>query len=52
LRKTAWKRLAKELPDSLLQRVYKIISLAEVPAFSAKLLAGQVNGRLVVDLEL
>ena len=52
LRKTAWKRLAKELPDSLLQRVYKIIPLDEVPQFSEKLLAGQVNGRLVVDLKL
>ena len=52
LRKTAWKRLAKELPDSILEQVYQVISLAEVPAFSAKLLAGQVNGRLVVDLEL
>ena len=52
LRITAWKRLAKELPESLLQRVYKIIPLDEVPQFSEKLLAGQVNGRLVVDLKL
>lgn len=52
LRIDAWKRLAKELPDSLLQQVYQVISLDEVPCFSAKLLAGQVKGRLVVDLEL
>jgi len=52
LRKTAWKRLAKELPDSILEQVYQVISLDEVPQFSEKLLAGQVNGRLVVDLEL
>ena len=52
LRKTAWMRLAKELPDSILEQVYQVISLDEVPQFSEKLLAGQVNGRLVVDLEL
>lgn len=52
LRKTAWMRLAKELPDSILEQVYQVISLDEVPQFSEKLLTGQVNGRLVVDLEL
>ncbi len=52
LRKTAWARLARELPDDLLQQIFKVISLEEVPAFAEKLLAGQVNGRVVVDLRL
>ncbi len=52
LRKTAWARLSRELPDDLLQQIFKVISLEEVPAFAEKLLAGQVNGRVVVDLRL
>jgi acrylyl-CoA reductase (NADPH) len=51
LRKTAWMRLSQELPDSILEQVYQIISLDEVPQFAEKLLAGQVKGRLVVDLK-
>jgi len=49
-RKIAWMRLSRELPDGLLEQVYKIVSLEEVPRFSKKLLAGQVHGRVVVDL--
>jgi acrylyl-CoA reductase (NADPH) len=52
LRKIAWSRLARELPDQLLDQIYRVISLEEVPLFAEKLLAGQVNGRVVVDLTL
>ena len=52
LRKTAWMRLTKELSDNLLDQIYKVISLEEVPQYSENLLAGQVNGRVVVDLKL
>ena len=52
LRKIAWDRLAKELPDDLLAQIYKIISLDEIPRFADDLLAGRVNGRVVVDLRL
>ena len=52
LRKTAWLRLSRELSDDLLAQIYKAISLEEVPQLAAKLLAGKVNGRVVVDLEL
>ena len=52
LRKTAWARLARELPDDLLQQIFKVISLEQVPQFAENLLAGQVNGRVVVDLRL
>ena len=34
-------------PDGL-----KVISLEEVPQFAEKLLAGKINGRVVVDLRL
>ena len=51
-RKIAWSRLSRELSDSLLEQVYKIITLDEVAQYSEKLLAGRVNGRVVIDLEL
>jgi acrylyl-CoA reductase (NADPH) len=52
LRKVAWARLAKELPTDLLEQIFQIISLEEVPQFSDNLLAGQINGRVVVDVTL
>lgn len=50
LRKTAWTRLSKELPVDLLVQIYKVISLEEVPQCAKQLLAGQISGRVVVDL--
>ena len=50
LRKTAWARLVTDLRVDLLEQIYKVISLEEVPRFAETLLAGQVNGRVVVDL--
>ena len=52
LRKTAWARLAKELPVDLLEQIFQVISLEEVPQFAESLLAGQINGRVVVDVTL
>jgi len=52
LRKTAWARLANELPVDLLEQIYKVISLEEVPQYAESLLAGQIKGRVVVDLLL
>jgi acrylyl-CoA reductase (NADPH) len=52
LRKTAWMRLSRELSDNHLEQIYKIISLEEVPQFAENLLAGQIQGRVVVDLKL
>ena len=52
LRKTAWTRLTNELSIDLLEQIYKVISLEEVPQFAEDLLAGQINGRVVVDLRL
>lgn len=52
LRKIAWARLAKELPTNLLEQIFQVISLEEVPQFANKLLAGQIHGRVVVDVTL
>ena len=52
LRKKAWARLASELPDDLLEQIFKVVSLEEIPAFAERLLAGRVNGRVVVDVTL
>ena len=52
LRKLAWARLSRELPDNLLEKIFKVISLEEVPQFAENLLAGKVSGRVVVDVTL
>jgi acrylyl-CoA reductase (NADPH) len=52
LRIRAWARLANELPNDLLGEIFKIVSLEEVPLFAERLLDGQINGRVVVDLML
>ena len=52
LRKVAWGRLSRELPVDLLEQIFKVISLQEVPQFAENLLAGKVNGRVVVDVTL
>lgn len=51
-REIAWTRLVKELPIDLLEQIFKVISLEEVPEFAERLLAGRVSGRVVVDLRL
>ncbi len=49
-RVTAWERLARELPAEVLASNTETIGLADAPAMAAKLLDGQVRGRLVVDV--
>ncbi len=46
----AWQRLAAELPEDVLARNTRTIGLADAPAVAAQLLAGQVRGRVVVDV--
>lgn len=41
-----------ELPTGLLDQIFKVIPLEEVPLFAENLLAGRVSGRVVVDLTL
>jgi acrylyl-CoA reductase (NADPH) len=46
----AWQRLARELPAEVLEANTGTVGLAEVIALAPRLLAGQVRGRVVVDL--
>ena len=49
-RAKAWERLARELPPEVLAANTETIALADAPAVAARLLAGQVRGRVVVDV--
>ncbi|OKO74477.1 MDR family oxidoreductase [Bradyrhizobium sp. AS23.2] len=49
-RKAAWQRLASDLDRTKLSEITKEIPLAEVSAWGAKILAGQVRGRIVVKI--
>ncbi len=49
-RTKAWERLSRELPAEVLARNTDTIGLADAPATAARLLAGQVRGRVVVDV--
>ena len=49
-RAKAWERLARELPPEVLAANTETIGLADAPAVAARLLAGQVRGRVVVDV--
>ena len=49
-RAEAWQRLARELPAELLPRNTETIALADAAGVAARLLAGQVRGRVVVDV--
>jgi acrylyl-CoA reductase (NADPH) len=50
LRKTAWSRLAGDLDPGKLTEITHEIGLDEVIAAGAKILAGQVRGRIVVKI--
>src|SRR5437899_11573698 len=49
-RKAAWQRLASDLDRTKLSEITKEISLDEVFEWGAKILAGQVRGRIVVKI--
>ncbi|MEJ8812065.1 MDR family oxidoreductase [Variovorax ureilyticus] len=49
-RLVAWQRLANELPKDLLEANTETIGLDAVIALAPRLLAGQVRGRVVVDV--
>lgn len=49
-RKAAWQRLASDLDRTKLAEITNEISLDEVPDWGAKILAGQVRGRIVVKI--
>jgi acrylyl-CoA reductase (NADPH) len=50
LRKVAWSRLASDLDSTKLTEITHEIGLSDVVAAGAKILAGQVRGRIVVKI--
>jgi acrylyl-CoA reductase (NADPH) len=50
LRKLAWSRLASDLDKSKLSEITHEINLDQVIGAGAKILAGQVRGRIVVKI--
>jgi acrylyl-CoA reductase (NADPH) len=50
LRERAWVRLAAELDLAKLDAMTQTVPLAQAPALAAQLMAGQVRGRVVVDV--
>jgi len=50
LREQAWLRLAQDLDPQALKAITREVGLAEVPDLATQLLAGQVRGRVVVDV--
>ncbi len=49
-RREAWQRLARDLPKSALEQIIQVAPLADVPRLSEAILAGQIRGRVVVDV--
>jgi acrylyl-CoA reductase (NADPH) len=49
-RRTAWQRLARDLDPALLDRMVHPARLDDLPRLAGEILAGQVQGRVVVDL--
>jgi acrylyl-CoA reductase (NADPH) len=46
----AWRRITSDLPSAKLEQMTRVISLSEVERFSKEILAGKVQGRIVVDV--
>ncbi len=49
-RNTAWRRLAAELPASTLESMIQKARLEDMPELGRQILAGQIRGRVVIDL--
>lgn len=50
LRKVAWDRLARDLPSSKLASITTVVPMSELPRWAEAILAGQIRGRVVVDV--
>jgi acrylyl-CoA reductase (NADPH) len=46
----AWERLARDLPAAALDRMTRVVPLAAVPGLAGEILAGRVQGRVVIDV--
>ena len=49
-RKEAWARLARDIPSQAVGNITQIAGLKELPDLADEILAGQIAGRVVVDL--
>lgn len=49
-RVAAWSRLTRDLPFDKLDAMVSVIGLKDLPEYGARILNGQVRGRVVVDL--
>ena len=49
-RVAAWRRIVTDLPQHLLDQMITMAPLADVPRLGREILAGQVRGRIVVDV--
>jgi len=49
-RQHAWDRLAELVDPAKLARIYRVEPLARAPELAAELLAGKVQGRIVIDV--
>lgn len=49
-RKAAWDRLVRDLPGGALGEIGQTISLEQLPDAAEKIIAGQIRGRVIVDL--
>ena len=49
-RVAAWDRIARDLPMEKLDAMVKMATLADLPALGAAILRGEVQGRIVVDV--
>jgi len=50
LRQRAWQQLATTLDSSFWKSISLSISFREIPAYAEKLLAGEIRGRVIVDI--
>ena len=49
-RRAAWQRLVTDISDEALATINTVIPLAEVPRYAKELLAGNITGHIVVDV--
>lgn len=49
-RQRAWQRVASDLPMDVLEKMVRPATLADLPTLGSDILAGQVQGRVVVDV--
>ena len=49
-RRTAWERLARDVPSDTLDRITQVAPLADVPRLAGEILQGRVRGRVIIDV--